>query len=44
MIAGITLVLRILAVDAHSSDGAMIKTSEIALRERVSTIMLVGVF
>jgi hypothetical protein len=44
MIAGVTLVLRKLAVDVHPSDGATVKISEIAIRGRVSTIMLVGVF
>jgi hypothetical protein len=38
------LVLRRLAMDAHMYDGATIKTSKIALRGCVFTIMLVRVF
>jgi hypothetical protein len=44
MIIRVALVLCRLAMDAHPSDGAEMKTSQIALRGRVSTIMLVGVF
>jgi hypothetical protein len=40
MIAGVALVLRRLAVDAHPSNGATMKTSQIALRKCVSLLCL----
>jgi hypothetical protein len=44
MIARLALVIHRFAVDAHPSDGVGTKTSKIALRRHVSSIMLVGYF